>query len=59
MGEEYYLERLNIFIGDSDHQNTAVLRGITFFEPIVLVSNKALSAGLTVTLKNPGDFFEN
>jgi hypothetical protein len=59
MGEEYYLERLNIFTGDSDHQNTAVIRGITFFEPIVLTSNKALSAGLAVSLKNPEDFFEN
>jgi len=59
MGEEYYLERLNIFLGDSDHQNTAVIRGITFFEPIVLTSNKALSAGMTVSLKNPEDFFEN
>ena len=59
MGDEYYLERLNIFIGDSDHQNTQVVRGITFFEPIVRVSNKALSAGLTVTLKNPEDFFES
>jgi len=59
MGQEYYLERLNIFIGDSDHQNTAVVRGITFFEPVVLVSDKPLSAGLTVTLKNTEDFFEN
>jgi len=59
MGEEYYLERLNIFIGDSDRQNTAVLRGITFFEPVVLVSNKALDTGVTVSLKNPEDFFEN
>jgi len=59
MGDEYYLERLNIYIGDSDHQNTIVVRGINFFEPIVLTSNKALSAGITVTLKNPEDFFEN
>ena len=59
MGEEYYLERLNIYIGDSDHQNTIVVRGITFFEPLVLVSNKILSAGLTVSLKNPENFFEN
>jgi multidrug efflux pump subunit AcrA (membrane-fusion protein) len=59
MGNEYYLERLNIIIGDSDHQNTQVVRGITFFEPIVLVSSKALSAGATVVLKNPEDFFEN
>jgi hypothetical protein len=59
MGEEYYLERLNIYIGDSDHQNTSVVRGVSFFEPIVLVSSKSLSAGVSVTLKNPEDFFEN
>jgi multidrug efflux pump subunit AcrA (membrane-fusion protein) len=59
MGDEYYLQRLNIFIGDSDRQNTAILRGITFFDPVVLVSGKALSDGVTVTLKNPEDFFES
>jgi hypothetical protein len=59
MGEEYYVDRLDVFIGDSDYRNTAVVRGITFFEPVVLSSNKPLSAGLTVSLKNPGDFFEN
>jgi len=58
MGYEYYIERLNIFIGDSDHQNTAVIRGITFFEPIVLVSDKSLETGITVSLKNAEDFFE-
>jgi len=59
MGDEYYLARLNIFIGDSDRHNTAVLRGLTFFDPIVLVSGKALSDGVTVSLKNPEDFFES
>jgi hypothetical protein len=59
MGDEYYLERLNIFIGDSDYQNTAVIRGIIFFEPIVLVSDKSLSSGITIALKNPEDFFES
>ena len=59
MGDEYYLERLNVFLGDSDYQNTAILRGITFFEPIVLSSNKILDSGITVSLKNPEDFFEN
>ena len=59
MGDEYYVERLNVFIGDSDRQNTAIVRGITFFEPIVLTSSKMLSAGLAVTLKNAEDFFEN
>ncbi|MCL2833612.1 MAG: efflux RND transporter periplasmic adaptor subunit [Treponema sp.] len=59
MGNEYYVDRLNIYLGDSDLTNTAVLRGITFYEPIVLVSSKVLSAGDTVILKNPEDFFEN
>jgi len=59
MGDEYYLARLNIFIGDSDRQHTAVLRGLTFFDPIVLVSSRGLSDGVTVTLKNPEDFFES
>jgi multidrug efflux pump subunit AcrA (membrane-fusion protein) len=59
MGDEYYLERLNIFIGDSDRENTAVIRGITFFEPVVISSSKALSKGVTVSLKNAEDFFEN
>jgi multidrug resistance efflux pump len=59
MGEEYYVERLNVFLGDSDYRNTAIVRGITFFEPVVLSSDKPLSAGLPVVLKNPGDFFEN
>jgi hypothetical protein len=59
MGDEYYVDRLDIFIGDSDHQNTTVIRGITFFDPVVSMSNKTLSSGLTVSLKNKEDFFEN
>ncbi len=58
MGKEYYLDRLDIYIGDSDTQNTAVIQGITFFEPVLLSSNKAAKAGDTVILKNAGDFFE-
>ncbi|MDR0622893.1 MAG: HlyD family secretion protein [Treponema sp.] len=59
MGEEYYVDRLDVFPGDSDYRNTAIVRGITFFEPLVLTSDKMLSAGIPVFLKNPGDFFEN
>jgi len=59
LGQEYYIERLNIFIGDSDHKNTIVIRGITFFVPIVLVSDKVISDGQTILLKNQDDFFEN
>ncbi|GHU58596.1 hypothetical protein FACS189444_2510 [Spirochaetia bacterium] len=59
MGEEYYIERLNVYIGDSDYQNTVVIKGISFFEPIVLLGNKPLAAGDRIFLKNAGDFFEN
>ena len=59
LGEEYYLERLNIYIGDSDHQNTIVVRGITFLDPIVQTGSKALSPGMVVSLMNAEDFFEN
>ncbi|MDR3147495.1 MAG: HlyD family efflux transporter periplasmic adaptor subunit [Treponema sp.] len=59
MGEEYYVDRLDVFPGDSDYRNTAIIRGITFFEPVVLSSNKMLSVGVPVFLKNPEDFFEN
>jgi hypothetical protein len=59
MGEEYYLERLDVFIGDSDYRNTVITRGVTFFEPVVLTAAKPLSAGITIMFKNPEDFFEN
>jgi hypothetical protein len=59
MGEEYYLERLTVYIGDSDYQNTAIIKGVSFFEPIVLISDKPLAAGDRIFLKNAGDFFEN
>jgi hypothetical protein len=59
LGQEYVIERLDVYIGDSDLQNTAVIQGITFFEPLVLVSDKALQAGDVVILNNAEDFFEN
>jgi hypothetical protein len=59
LGQEYLIERLDVYIGDSDLQNTAVIQGITFFEPLVLVSNKALQVGDRVLLTNAEDFFEN
>jgi multidrug efflux pump subunit AcrA (membrane-fusion protein) len=58
MGQEYYLERLDVYIGDSDAKNTAIVRGITFFEPIMLISDKPATAGDVVALSNAGDFFE-
>lgn len=58
MGKEYYLERIDIYIGDSDSTNTSVVQGVTFFEPVVLSSNKTAVTGDVVLLKNAGDFFE-
>ena len=57
LGSEYYLERLDVFIGDSDSQNTVLLEGIRFFEPIVLTSDKSVQPGDTITLINEADFF--
>lgn len=58
LGKEYYLERLDVYIGDSDSKNTAVVQGITFFEPIAQISDKPVSPGDVISLKNVGDFFE-
>jgi multidrug efflux pump subunit AcrA (membrane-fusion protein) len=58
MGEEYSVERLNVYIGDSDYQNTVIIKGVSFFEPVVLFSDKPLAAGDRIFLKNAGDFFE-
>jgi len=59
LGKEYYLERLDVYIGDSDSKNTAIVQGITFFEPIAQISDKPVTAGDVISLKNEGDFFEN
>jgi hypothetical protein len=59
LGQEYLIERLDVYIGDSDLQNTAIIQGITFFDPLILVSDKALHAGDIVILSNEEDFFEN
>jgi len=59
MGREYYLARLPVFIGDSDNRNTAIIQGITFFEPIAHISSRAVSPGDVVVLENESDFFES
>jgi hypothetical protein len=59
MGDEYYVERLDVYIGDSDLSNTALIGGLTFFDPVVLRGDKPVAAGDTVFLNNPEDFFEN
>lgn len=59
LGDEYYIERLDVYIGDSDSEHTAIVEGITFFEPVVLVSDKPVEAGDVISLENAGDFFED
>ncbi|WP_027398894.1 efflux RND transporter periplasmic adaptor subunit [Anaerovorax odorimutans] len=57
LGEEFYVEKLKVYIGDNDNENTIITKGITFFEPVVLLCNKEILAGDTVILENEGDFF--
>ena len=57
LGNEYYLERLDVYIGDSDSQNTVLIGGMRFFEPIVLTSDKPVQPGDIITLINEADFF--
>jgi len=57
LGEEFFTERVGIHIGDSDNNHTAVIRGITFFEPVVHLSDRPFSTGETVQLRNESDFF--
>lgn len=57
LGKEFYVEKVKINIGDNDTENTIITKGVTFFEPIVLLCNKELKEGDTVILENEGDFF--
>ena len=57
LGKEFYVQKLNVYIGDNDDEYTIISKGITFFEPIVLISDKGLSEGKVVKLENAGDFF--
>lgn len=56
-GLEYYVARQNVIIGDSDDNNTIIVSGITFVEPVVSLSNKSVSVGETVRVQNEKDFF--
>lgn len=59
LGKEFYLKRLDVFIGDSDSKNTAITEGITFFEPIMLLCDQSVSDGGVVALENASDFFKD
>jgi len=58
LGTEYYTQRLRVYIGDADAENTVVIRGITFFEPIVIASDRSFSERETIRLRNESDFFD-
>lgn len=57
MGDEYFIDRQGVYIGDSDSQNTAI-EGWFIAEPVMVTSNKAVSAGESIILENASDFFE-
>lgn len=59
LGDEYYLDRLDVYIGDSDSESTVLTGNVRFFEPIMLSSDKPVSPGDTITLTNEDDFFAN
>jgi len=59
LGNEFYTQRLNVIIGDSDNQSTAVIHGLVFFEPIVVLSDRTITDGQSINLRNERDFFEN
>ena len=56
LGEEYYVQKQPIQIGDADSTNSIVTRGMGFFDPIVTLSDKPFDDNATVKLKNEGDF---
>ena len=57
LGDEYYADKIMVYIGDSDDQYTILSQGMMFFEPIALLSDKPFTNGDTVKLKNEGEFF--
>ncbi|MDR1687180.1 MAG: HlyD family efflux transporter periplasmic adaptor subunit [Clostridiales bacterium] len=59
LGKEFVTSAIKVYIGDSDSQNTVITDGLTFYEPVALLSDKVFLPGQTVKLKNESDFFEN
>ena len=59
LGDEFYTQRLRVMIGDSDSHSTAIIHGLVFFEPIVVLSDRTITDGQSVNLRNESDFFEN
>lgn len=57
LGKEFYVEKQRVYIGDNDAENTVILDGVMFFEPVVLLCDKEIEEGDIVILENEGDFF--
>lgn len=54
LGNQYFLKKFKISIGESDNSNTAILNGITENDKVVIKveDDKAVSDGSYVTMKN-------
>lgn len=59
MGKEFYVEKLRVYIGDSDDTNMVITKGVNFFDPIVFLSDKPISENMAVKVENEEDFFAN
>lgn len=57
IGQEFYIQKLRVYIGDNDDENTAVIKGLSFAEPVTLYSSKPFSEGQAIALSNETDFF--
>ena len=56
LGDEYYVRKQSIQVGDSDGANSVVTRGASLFDPIVTLSDKPFDDNAAVKLRNEGDF---
>jgi multidrug efflux pump subunit AcrA (membrane-fusion protein) len=59
LGKEFYTVKQRVYIGDADPEYTEITSGVTFFEPVALVSDKPFDEGETIQLKNESACFAN
>ena len=50
LGDEYYVQKVEVSIGDSDNTKTAVLSGITAMDKVISYSDKPLDEGSSVMI---------
>lgn len=56
LGDEYYVYKLNVQVGETVNEMTQIISGMEYLEPIVLSSDKELDDDSIVQLKNEKDF---